>query len=104
MIDAVAIKARFEALAPFLGERDRRLWAASEAHAAGRGGIVAVSAVTGIARSTIGRGLAELGHGKDQIPGRIRRPGGGRKPRPKPNLGCWRRSPAWLQSAIRGDP
>ena len=53
MIDTVAIKARFEALAPFLGERDRRLWAASEAYAAGRGGILAVSTVShtsGVAR------------------------------------------------------
>jgi len=38
-----------------------------------------VSAVTGIARSTIRRRLAELGYGKDQVPGRIRRPGGGRR-------------------------
>jgi hypothetical protein len=61
MIDIAAIKARFEALAPVLNERGRRLFAASEAHAAGHGGVVAVSRATGIARSTIGRGLADLG-------------------------------------------
>jgi hypothetical protein len=104
VIDAVAIKARFEALAPFLGERDRRLWAASEAHAAGRGGVATVSVVTSIARSTIGRGLAELGHGKDQIPGRIRRPGGGRKPKTETEPGLLEALGELVQSAIRGDP
>jgi len=59
VVGTAAIKARFEALAPFLEERDRRLWAASEAYAAGRGGILAVSAVTSIARSTIEPGLLE---------------------------------------------
>ena len=104
MIDAVAIKARFEALAPFLGERERRLWAASEAHAAGRGGVATVSAVTGIARSTIGRGLTELGHGKDQIPGRVRRPGGGRRPKTETEPGLLEALAELVQSAIRGDP
>src|SRR3954449_1167821 len=104
MIDAVAIKARFAALVPFLGERDRRLWAASEAHAAGRGGVATVSVVTGIARSTIGRGVAELGHGKDQIPGRIRRPGGGRKPKTETEPGLLEALGELVQSAIRGDP
>ena len=104
MIDTAALKTRFEALAPFLGERERRLWAASEAYAAGRGGVMAVSAVTGIARSTIGRGLTELGHGKDQIPGRIRRPGGGRKPKTETEPGLLEALGELVQSAIRGDP
>src|SRR5580704_10876103 len=60
MIDQDAIRARYNALGPFLNERDRRLFAASEARAAGRGGIAAVSRTTGIARSTLGRGLADL--------------------------------------------
>jgi len=56
MIDSIAIAARFDALSPFLDERERRLFAASEARAVGRGGVAAVSRATGIARSTIGRG------------------------------------------------
>ena len=63
-----------------------------------------MSAVTGIARSTIGRGLAELGHGKDQIPGRVRRPGGGRKPKTEPEPGLLDALSGLVQSAIRGDP
>ena len=98
------MKARFEALSPFLDERERRLWAAAEAHAAGHGGIMAASVVTGIARSTIGRGLAELGHGRDRLPGRVRRPGGGRKPKTETEPGLLDALSDLVQSAIRGDP
>ena len=45
---------------PQLDERQRRLFAAAEAKAAGYGGIAAVSRVTHIAASTIGRGLKDL--------------------------------------------
>ncbi len=48
MIDRAGIKARFETLAPHLDERARRLLAATEAHAAGRGGVAAVSEATGL--------------------------------------------------------
>lgn len=60
MIDVAAIKLRYEALGPVLDERGRRRFAAAEALTAGWGGIAAVSAATGIARSTIGYGLREL--------------------------------------------
>jgi hypothetical protein len=64
-----------------LDERGRRRFGAAEAAAAGRGGVSAVSRITGIARSTIGRGLAELGGEPEESPGSsgIRRAGGGRK-------------------------
>ena len=63
-----------------LDERGRRRFAAAEALAAGRGGIIAVSRITGIARSTIGRGLSELrGEAEPEAaPGRVRRKGAGR--------------------------
>src|SRR6478736_5033893 len=81
MIDESAIRLRFEALKPVLDERGRRRFAAAEARAAGFGGIQAVAQITGIARSTIGRGLAELCGATDVPPaGRVRRPGAGRKP------------------------
>ena len=47
-------------LCPYLSERERRLYFAAEARAARYGGIAAVSEATGIAASTIGRGLKEL--------------------------------------------
>ena len=81
MIDVAAIKLRYQTLSPVLDERARRRFAASEALAAGRGGIAAVSEATGIARSTIGRGLDELrGKASDTAQGGIRRAGAGRKP------------------------
>lgn len=104
MIDAQAIKARFDALAPHLNERARRLFAASEAHAAGRGGIAAVAGVTGVARSTIGRGLAELRIKEGASSRRIRRPGGGRKPKVETEPGLLDALADLVQSAIRGDP
>ena len=80
MIDRVAIRRRYEAVAPHLDERGLRLFAASEARAAGRGGIAAVSLATGIAHSTIGRGLHDLDSDAQAWPsGRVRRSGGGRK-------------------------
>ena len=54
------LRKRNEAILPQLDERQRRLFAAAEARAAGHGGIAAVSRVTRIAASTIGRGLKEL--------------------------------------------
>src|SRR5271169_5480349 len=79
MRDVALIRERFEALSPNLDERGRRLFAATEAAAAGYGGIAAVSRITGIAASTIGRGLNELAAPTRLEPGRIRRSGGGRK-------------------------
>ena len=61
-------------------ERSRRIWAATEAHALGRGGVSAVSRATGINRNTIMRGLTELSSRETLAPERVRRPGGGRKP------------------------
>jgi hypothetical protein len=80
VIDTALIRQRFETVAPFLDERGRRLVAASEAVAAGHGGIAAVAAATGIAPSTIGRGIADLSQGEERLHGRVRRHGGGRKP------------------------
>jgi hypothetical protein len=76
MIDREAIRQRWEADGSKRDERGRRLFAASEMRAAGWGGLAAVSSITGLARSTIERGLKDL----DAPPlerGRIRREGGG---------------------------
>ena len=80
MVDPAAIRIRYEALLPHLDERGRRVFAACEARAAGYGGIAAVSRATGIAASTIGRGLGELADAARLETSRVRRPGGGRRP------------------------
>jgi len=104
VIDVAAIKSRFEAVAPFLDERGRRLVAASEALAAGRGGVKAVCEATAVARSTIGRGLAELRGGENHLGGRVRRAGGGRKAAIDRHAGLLEALGELVQSAIRGDP
>jgi hypothetical protein len=103
MIDRAGIKSRFETLAPHLDERSRRLFAATEASAAGRGGIAAVSDATGVARSTIGRGLVEL-QSAAILKNRIRRPGGGRRPKSETEPGLLAALEDLVQSATRGDP
>ena len=60
MIDTQGIRQRWEAVGSRLDERGRRVFAAGEVRAAGWGGLAAVSAITGLARSTIGRGLKDL--------------------------------------------
>jgi hypothetical protein len=71
------IRERFTAVGCDLNERSRRLLAAVEAKTAGYGGIAAASQATGIARSTIGRGLKDLAD-PGSLSGEVRRPGGGR--------------------------
>ena len=79
MIDIAAIRERFLALSAHLDERRKRIFAATEARTAGYGGVAAVSRVTGIAVSTIGRGLAELSATDQLAPDRVRCAGGGGK-------------------------
>ena len=70
---------RFEAIWHHLDEKGRRLWAASEAKAWGRGGVKVVHQVTGMSRSVIAEGIREL-TGERLLPtGRVRRAGAGRK-------------------------
>ncbi len=89
-----------------LDERGRRRFAAAEALAAGRGGVTAVSRATGIARSTITRGLAEL---RDEtVPAepidRVRRPGGGRKSLASTDATLLEDLRSLVEPVTRGDP
>jgi hypothetical protein len=77
MIDETATRSRYEAMRPGLDERERRLLAAA-ARTAGYGGVSAVARATGIARSTIDRGLKDL-ESLDPVQPKVRRPGGGRR-------------------------
>lgn len=79
MDDFKRIRERYLACRDHLDERSLRLFVASEAVALGRGGIVTVSRATGVARSTIGRGLKDLERpATDTV--RVRRDGAGRPP------------------------
>jgi Rhodopirellula transposase DDE domain len=104
MVDEVGIGERFRLLSPHLDERGRRLFAGSEAKAAGRGGIAAVSRATGIAASTISRGLKELATGARLEAGRRRRAGGGRKTLVSTDPALLRDLLALVEPQARGDP
>ena len=99
-----AIKQRFELLAPALDERTRRLAAAAEAVAYGRGGGVAVSRATGVSRRAIRQGVAELQEAAALPPGRVRRPGGGRKPLAATDPGLRDALEQLVEPTSRGDP
>ena len=78
-MDVGTVRTKYEALAPVLNERTRRLWAAAEAEAVGHGGIALVARATGMSRTRIARGIEELRSEDPLDAGRTRRAGGGRK-------------------------
>src|SRR6202045_4865342 len=102
VIDVAPIRERFFTVAPFLDERGRRLVAAAEAFAVGYGGIAAGAMATGMAPSTIGRGLRELA--QDEPSERIRRPGAGRKPAICKDPTLLPDLEALVEPTTRGDP
>jgi transposase len=104
MIDETAIGERYRALAGELDERRRRLWAAAEAKAAGRGGIAAVARASGMDEETIRRGVRELESGERLEPGRVRRPGGGRKRLTETDPTLLADLEALVDPEARGDP
>jgi hypothetical protein len=103
------IAEKFATLKFVLDERARRLWAAVEAHAIGRGGISRVAEATGLSRITIRAGLRELhpstpALGRGAIAGRTRRRGGGRKPLTEHDLDLLRALEVLVDLVTRGDP
>ena len=105
MTDAAElIRQRFRALEPVLDEQGRRRFAAAEALALGHGGVTLVSKVTGIARSTINRGIDEIEAGRSAGEGRVRRPGGGRKPKTEQDPTLLEDLKKLLEASTRGDP
>src|SRR5712671_1357922 len=82
------IRKKYQALRSVLDERQRRLWAASEAQSLPHGGVTVIAQATGLSRSTVHAGMRELskGPGKAMVAGRARRSGGGRKSLVEPKL------------------
>lgn len=102
-----SLRQKYEWLHAELDERGRRLWAASEALALGRGGMARVARATGLAESTIRRGQQELlrpaeaaGHGRR----RVRQPGGGRKQVVAEDPAMVTALEALVEPTARGDP
>ena len=104
MVDTAPIAARFKALTAVLDERTRRLLAAAESQAIGRGGISSVARATGISRPVIRQGIAELKDPTLLVAGRVRRQGGGRKKAVEKDAAIRSDLEALLESTTRGDP
>jgi hypothetical protein len=92
------------ALRDSLDERSRRLTAAAESIAIGRGGITAVSEATGMSRPAIRLGLTELREPAAHPPKRIRRQGGGRKKTVNQDPSLLRDLERLIEPVTRGDP
>src|SRR5271157_1976069 len=103
MVDGSAIGERYAAVGRSLNERGRRLFAAAEARSAGHGGISAAARATGVARSTIGRGLKDLDD-PAALSGVVRRPGSGRPALTQSDPALLEDLGRLLEPATMGDP
>ena len=82
MIRAAQVRSarkRYREMAPVLNEQSLRRFVALEAGALGHGGVSLMSRISGLARSTIYHGLADIRDDTSAPAGRVRKVGGGRK-------------------------
>lgn len=98
-----SLAVKFSALLPHLDERAQRLYLGSEARSLGHGGIAAVARAAGVSRQTVAAGVDELESGPAVL-GRVRRPGGGRKPVTVTDPGLLPALLALVEPDPRGDP
>ena len=100
------LRQKYQLLKPELDERGRRLWAASESLALGRGGLKAIVEATGLGDNTIRRGCRELQATREAAATvrRIRHPGGGRKPLTTLDRELVAALAGLVEPTVRGDP
>jgi hypothetical protein len=103
------IRRRYHQVKNGLTDRARRLFVSSEAIAFGYAGITAAARATGMASSSIGRGIRDVraiesGQSPPLPPLRSRRPGGGRKKTTEKDLTLLADLRALVESTTRGDP
>jgi transposase len=105
------IKKKFDHLAPWMDEKCRRLWAATEAQSLGYGGVSAVAQATRFSRTTIQSGIRELATKPvpaPQVEGvtsrRIRTVGGGRPPITQTDKTLLQTLAGLVAPSTRGDP
>jgi len=73
------LKIKYKAIKSCLNEKGKRLWAAVETTAYGRGGFNAVCIATGLSTATLAKGIRDLQKGSYSKTERVREVGGGRK-------------------------
>ena len=95
---------RYREMAAVLDEQSRRRFVALEARSLGHGGVSAMAQISGLARSTIYRGLSDIRDKVAAPPGRVRRPGAGRKPKASTDATLVTDLRALVAPVTRGDP
>jgi hypothetical protein len=99
------VASKYEVIAPFLDERQRRLWLGVEARALGRGGVSMVARATGVSRTTVTAAVKELDDPQGSTAaGRVRRPGAGRPPLTDTDPALTGALEALVDPATLGDP
>ena len=104
MIAIDQMRSRYATIWTHLDEKGRRLWAASEANALGRGGLKMVHEVTGMSRTVISEGIREISGKKPIQENRIRRSGAGRKSLESVDETLLDDLKALVESSTMGDP
>lgn len=101
-----SIRKKYESLCDVMNERQRRLWAGTEALAIGRGGIACVAEATGMSRTTVRAGIREVesSSARGVEPGRIRRRGAGRRSLVDNDPGLPKALDALIEPMTRGAP
>jgi transposase len=107
-VGEVQISEKYESIKPYLNEKTRRIWAATEARAMGRGCVSEVAKATELSRTTIYKAIAELEQPIEERmeiePSAIRQPGGGRKLLSETDPQLLEDLQALMSATTRGDP
>ncbi|MDZ4877540.1 MAG: ISAzo13 family transposase ISNpu10 [Chroococcidiopsis cubana SAG 39.79] len=103
------IQTKYEQLVPYLNETSLRMWAAVEAISLGHGGITSVARATGLSRTTIHAGIAEVQQSEsERLPveycGVVRQLGGGRKRLSDKDPTLFEELESLVDPVTRGDP
>lgn len=101
IIDTIRLK--YQAVHPYLNERGRRVWAAAEAAALGRGGISLVGQATGLSSATMAKGVKEF-YSSAPVGNRVRKKGGGRKKASVQQVGLIEAITQLVDPTAKGDP
>ena len=102
-MDATVLRDKYRKLGPHLNERTRRLLAAADALALGRGGVAAVAEAAQLSRPTVYKAMSELAE-EGSEPERVRREGGGRKALTQKHPGLDAALERLVSPTSRGDP
>src|SRR6266436_312856 len=103
-LTATAMRAKYRSLSTQLDERSLRLCAAADAKMLGYGGMSFVAKAAGLSRTTLYSGVSEQSSEEQSEPGRIRRPGGGRKSKSERDETLLQDLDCLLDPVTRGDP